>query len=339
MRIKNEEMGLYGKLNAEEREKLCMSGKWDRAVSGFVEKGVVQLINEVVQVLSTNEDMLQDMEAFRTPDYESAVLNSDFVVVESASNRYHFFDASDLSSVEVDQGTGACVIDFQAFAKDHGIDLNDWRFDVHSMSVVPAKGASAVSAPESDVIAGFVHHSAYAPSLQEREINGKDVIDNVIAPIFSQVGKSDIAEKLLTEPWQLLGETERGEYRYLNRDFDSISQKFDGYDEVCRHICEEYGIDAKSPEIFQYFLVKDWFAELLKEEGMRIAEVAGLTVWGRESFGMSISMEAYAQRMFAKDCTNSADELIHEILPEAVQRLIAEQEKPAVKEMAGVTLG
>lgn len=35
-----------------------------------------------------------------------------------------------------------------------------------------------------------------------------------------------------------------------------------------------------------------------------------VNVWGRESFGMAISMEPYAQRMFAKDCTNAADDLI-----------------------------
>lgn len=339
MQIKNDDLGLYGKLNYEEREKLSMNAKWDRRVSEFVSSGVVQLVNEVVQVLSSNEEMREDMAVFDAPDYEEAVLNSDFLVVKTASEQFHYFNTKDFSTIEVDQDNGDCVIDFKAFAKDHGIDLNDWRFDVHAMSVVPANEASPSTTPENDVIAGFVHHSAYVPSMMDGEINGKDIVNSVIVPIFNEAGKAEVAQQLIDDPWKVLGITENGEHRYLNREFDAVSQTFDSYEDICESICNDHGLDAKSPEIFQYFLVKGWFSELLKEEGMRVAEVAGLTVWGRESFGMAISMEPYAQRMFAKDCTNASDDLIRKILPEVEQRLVAEQEKRAPALDAGLALG
>lgn len=111
---------------------------------------------------------------------------------------------------------GDCVIDFKAFAKDHGIDLNDWRFDVHAMSVVPANEASPSATPENDVIAGFVHHSAYVPSMVDGEINGKDIVNSVIVPIFNEAGKAEVAQQLIDDPWKVLGVTEKGEHRYLN---------------------------------------------------------------------------------------------------------------------------
>jgi len=56
-------------------------------------------------------------------------------------------------------------------------------------------------------------------------------------------------------------------------------------------ICTAHGLDYEYTEALEYWVVSSWLAEKLAEKGESIAEVAGLTVWGRCTSGQAISID------------------------------------------------
>lgn len=56
-------------------------------------------------------------------------------------------------------------------------------------------------------------------------------------------------------------------------------------------ICIAHGLDYEYTEALEYWVVSSWLAWKLAEKGEAIAEVCGLTVWGRCTSGQSISID------------------------------------------------
>ena len=57
-------------------------------------------------------------------------------------------------------------------------------------------------------------------------------------------------------------------------------------------ICTAHGLDYEYTEALEYWAVSSWLAEKLAEKGESIAEVCGLTVWGRCTSGQAISIDS-----------------------------------------------
>lgn len=57
-------------------------------------------------------------------------------------------------------------------------------------------------------------------------------------------------------------------------------------------ICTAHGLDYEYTEALEYWVVSSWLAEKLVEKGESIAEVCGLTVWGRCTSGQAISIDS-----------------------------------------------
>lgn len=57
-------------------------------------------------------------------------------------------------------------------------------------------------------------------------------------------------------------------------------------------ICIAHGLDYEYTEALEYWVVSSWLAWKLAEKGEAIAEVCGLTVWGRCTSGQAISLDS-----------------------------------------------
>lgn len=60
--------------------------------------------------------------------------------------------------------------------------------------------------------------------------------------------------------------------------------------------CEARDIEPHQREIYEHWIVSDWFADKLAEKGEKIdKDFAGLTVWGRTTTGQAIYMDSVVQ--------------------------------------------
>ncbi len=60
-------------------------------------------------------------------------------------------------------------------------------------------------------------------------------------------------------------------------------------------VCSEFNLEPDFQETFEFWLVTDYLARLLKDKGAVVEEVLGLTVWGRGCSGQAICMDAITQ--------------------------------------------
>jgi hypothetical protein len=56
-------------------------------------------------------------------------------------------------------------------------------------------------------------------------------------------------------------------------------------------ICTNHGLDYEYTDVYEHWIVSDWLSRKLAEKGEVIAEVSGLTVWGRCTTGQHISCD------------------------------------------------
>lgn len=63
--------------------------------------------------------------------------------------------------------------------------------------------------------------------------------------------------------------------------------------------------DGDYPEIFSWYLVTDWLAERLREEGECVLETEGGTYWGRCTFGQLIESDSVIQTIYNNLITNN----------------------------------
>lgn len=62
-------------------------------------------------------------------------------------------------------------------------------------------------------------------------------------------------------------------------------------------VCSNYGLDCEYIEALEYWAVSDWLARKLAEKGETVAEVCGLTVWGRCTSGQAISCDGIIEEL------------------------------------------
>lgn len=60
-----------------------------------------------------------------------------------------------------------------------------------------------------------------------------------------------------------------------------------------KEFCIEFNIDPDRGDIYEHWIVDNWFAGKLEEKGHAVArDFLGLTIWGRPTTGQSISMDS-----------------------------------------------
>lgn len=71
--------------------------------------------------------------------------------------------------------------------------------------------------------------------------------------------------------------------------------------EMARVFCESavVQIDPYQREVFEHWIVSDWFAEKLAAHGEKVdTDFAGMTVWARCTTGQAISMDGVVQQIY-----------------------------------------
>ena len=60
----------------------------------------------------------------------------------------------------------------------------------------------------------------------------------------------------------------------------------------CKDFCEEHRIEPDRIEVYEHWIVDNWFAGKLEEMGESVArDFLGMTIWGRPTSGQAISMD------------------------------------------------
>ena len=67
-----------------------------------------------------------------------------------------------------------------------------------------------------------------------------------------------------------------------------------------QEVCNEYGLDPETHEVYEHWLVSSWLARKLAAEGEVVGEFAGLTIWGRCATGQAIYMDGVIETITAE---------------------------------------
>ena len=70
-----------------------------------------------------------------------------------------------------------------------------------------------------------------------------------------------------------------------------------GYGNNWQPSCEEHGWEPNQVEAYEHWIISDWLARKLEEKGQMVAEIFGLTIWGRTCSGQSITMDSVIQEI------------------------------------------
>jgi hypothetical protein len=98
-------------------------------------------------------------------------------------------------------------------------------------------------------------------------------------------GMPDYEEAAIQEGWQ---ETNDGEFHHKEngktiRDWDASDWQ---------ELCEAEGIEPHETEIYEHWIVTDWFGAKLEAHGERVlSDFFGLTIWCRGCSGQAIKMD------------------------------------------------
>lgn len=66
-----------------------------------------------------------------------------------------------------------------------------------------------------------------------------------------------------------------------------------------QELCQDQDIEPYYQEVFEHWIVSDWLADKLIEQGEKVdKEFAGLTVWARTTTGQGIASDAVIERIF-----------------------------------------
>jgi len=60
-------------------------------------------------------------------------------------------------------------------------------------------------------------------------------------------------------------------------------------------------VDDYGEEALEHWLVSDWLANRLREEGEMVVEFMGLTIWGRTTSGQAICIDSVIEAVYNKN--------------------------------------
>jgi len=67
-----------------------------------------------------------------------------------------------------------------------------------------------------------------------------------------------------------------------------------------QELCEAHDIEPYQREVYEHWIVSDWLADRLSEQGEKVdKDFAGLTVWARTTTGQGIASDSVIERICA----------------------------------------
>lgn len=85
-----------------------------------------------------------------------------------------------------------------------------------------------------------------------------------------------------------------GEYN----SWEDLADVYETEQKAYHGYCEFKQIDPHEIEVFEYYIVSEWFFRALVNECEPTARLLGLDVWGRTSCGQAIKMDAVVDRIY-----------------------------------------
>jgi hypothetical protein len=89
---------------------------------------------------------------------------------------------------------------------------------------------------------------------------------------------------------------ECGEMPYTGNAKDQLKRYLDDHN-LYNEFADDEGIEGDPVEIFEYYIVTEWFGRKLKEYGEIVEDFFGLTVWGRQCSGQAILLDGVIDRI------------------------------------------
>lgn len=316
---------LFPNLTKEEQDQVRNSPAFDRTVSDMVQQGIHQNVGELIDRLFKSGQFENELEGLSPqPDYEAAADYNNVEVVDGSQDVF-FFRWSDLTTVDV-SADHTSMIDWKAFARSQGIDLDKYRWDTANDEPVADTPENAQN-PDRELAPGLLY-----PAFIDAQSwpDGKDMVA-MLAQVARLEGKQELADILDKAQPKALSKLLSP---HINQDFMSAQSNSD-VDDAYKNACEEYSLETDNIEIYEYWAVNSDFAKRLQDTGHVVAEVFDLHVWGRTCTGQMITMDGSIQEMCLTQWQFGVDECVRKVLPEAAARIQAlidaqrEQERQA----------
>lgn len=113
--------------------------------------------------------------------------------------------------------------------------------------------------------------------------------------ILANPGNAEYLQENTGDTVEELKEAAEGFYvQVLNGIFVDYDWSIDSWEELCG--CQNIDTDDYRSEVFEHWVVSDWFADKLLERGGVVdMDFMGLAVWGRCTSGQRISMDGVVQ--------------------------------------------
>ena len=286
------------------RQSIVASGEFQQLCSEFVRKHVQQSVNSLIDRLQNAQGFEDDMEELSPgPDYVEACTQNDVCLVEGHDSSWFHFQWKEPVGYPLDAETGKCVIDFDRFALDNGLQLQDWLWDKEQEEAVHKANVN-------DDNRAYVVDGPVLPRIAKAQFGDANEMIDLLARAAKQVGKEALAKDLNTP-----GRYEKLFTKYLQNDHSSWpTDTFGSESEAAEDACREYDIDGDdyTPEVYEYWLVDGDMAYWLEKQGEVVANnfLDNLTVWGRCTTGQAISMDGVISNIVRELYSDEVDALV-----------------------------
>lgn len=288
------------------------SGAFQRAIEEMWSRHVFQNAYELVDAMQKTGQFEEELADLNNPepDYEEAAADNEVCIVDGEKEVF-YFKWDDLSTIEVTSHTEA-MIDYQRFAKDNGLNLDEWRWDADNEEVVHR---------ESDMGRTLTDHSNALEGYIDAEggIDGENV-QEFLEKAAEAAGLTDFANRLgKTEASALYGD-------YINKGYYTQTQNNENIQLAAENACDEYGIDADDyrPEVMEHWAIDNDLARALKNQGESVVELAGFKIWGRCTTGQSVVLDHCVQQTYIHEFPYAFDAFVKQHMPEVAQRIESE---------------
>lgn len=146
--------------------------------------------------------------------------------------------------------------------------------------------------------------------LVENGFPTQDMLDEAISSFNQDISDLEGEEELSPEDAEKLARLQ-AERNALPEDLDEWCAAEEGRLDKLRQVvtsfvedegdwktlCEENRIDPDRDEVYEHWIVTDWLAACLEENGHTTGEVCGMTIWGRGCTGQAIALDHVIQKI------------------------------------------
>ena len=146
-------------------------------------------------------------------------------------------------------------------------------------------------------------------TISTQDLVTREVFANV-SYLVAAIGKGDAEcnanpadlRELIEQAWELSAPISDYEEALIQEGYIKSNDnywshpEYGGFDESAESICDFQNIDPYGLEIFEHWIVSEWFADQLEAKGEKVErDFAGQTIWGRTTTGQAIFLDSVVE--------------------------------------------